>query len=132
MAHSTLTGTLNMLTATIDWRDETARCVGVFRSEHASALEVEYTVHLDTALLDLLARAFLKAGVPVLRGSSAEHPGVQLLGETLSQHILGRRPRSRPAKPDGGPRIDRRTRAWKAQQRVPEQVIGSDNGGNGS
>src|SRR5512139_1496553 len=74
MAPLTLPGSLNMLTALIDWRDETARCVGVFRADGAMALEVEYKVHMDPTVLDLLARAFLKAGVPIIRGSKAAVP----------------------------------------------------------
>lgn len=92
----TLTGTLNMLTATIDWRDETARCVGVFRSETAAALEVEYKVHLDQTILDLLARAFLKAGIPVLRGSEAKLPSVRLIGDTLSEMVPAPKPSPAP------------------------------------
>lgn len=86
-----LTGTLNMLMATIDWRDETARCVGVFRSHEHAAVEVEYKVILDESLLNLLARAFLKAGIPVLRGSKANLPAVQLLGDTLHEYLAAKK-----------------------------------------
>lgn len=152
----TLTGTLNMLTATIDWRDETARCVGVFRSENAAALEVEYKVHLDRAILDLLARAFLKAGVPVLRGSEAELPNVRLLGDTLSEirPAPPRPPAPAPSPDDGGlpsyaapalppvqafkmdgqpkdraPKVDRRS-TWREERKAAAQqaVLGSPNG----
>lgn len=83
---SALKGRLNMISATIDWRDETARCVGVFRSEDAMALEVEYRVHLDEQMLDLLAKTFLQAGVPILRGSEATTPAVRLFGQAPEVH----------------------------------------------
>jgi hypothetical protein len=122
-----------MLSATIDWRDETARCVGVFRSEDAAALEVEYRVHLDHAILDLLARAFLKAGVPVLRGSAADLPAVRLLGDTLAEHIPVRRPSAPTAGATGGPKkVDKRTRAWKEQQRKAALVAAGRNNGGGA
>ena len=110
MAHLTLAGTLNMLTAQIDWRDETARCVGVFRSDAHGALEVEYRVSLDAHILDLLARAFLKAGLPVLRGSMAEERGVMIGDGT-------------PMTPTAQ-KIDRRRREWREHKSVV-------NGGNG-
>jgi len=109
MAHLTLAGTLNMLTAQIDWRDETARCVGVFRSDDHGALEVEYRVLLDAHILDLLARAFLKAGLPVLHGSMAEERGVTI-ADGMPMTPLAQK-------------IDRRRREWRKQAVV--------SGGNG-
>ena len=109
MAHLTLAGSLNMLTAQIDWRDETARCVGVFRSDDHGALEVEYRVVLDTHILDLLARAFLKAGLPVLRGLAAEARGVTVVDGSLMTPTAQK--------------IDRRRREWRKQAVV--------SGGNG-
>jgi len=114
----TLTGTLHLRSAAIDWRDETARCVGVFRSDEAAALEVEYRVHLDAALLDLLARAFLQAGVPILRESKAAFPGVVLRGDTPAEYVAKPRQR-RPAVGPDGEKIDRRTRAWREMQKAP-------------
>lgn len=110
MAHLTLAGTLNMLTAQIDWRDETARCVGVFRSDDHGALEVEYKVHLESGILDLLARAFLNAGLPVLRGSVAVASRITVLDGT-------------PMTPTAQ-KIDRRKREWRERKSVV-------NGGNG-
>lgn len=104
MAHLTLAGTLNMLTAQIDWRDETARCVGVFRSDEHGALEVEYRVSLDAAILDLLARAFLQAGLPVLRGSAVETRGITIGDGT-------------PMTPTAQ-KIDRRRREWRKRETV--------------
>ena len=112
MAHLELTGTLNMLTAQIDWRDETARCVGVFRSDAHGALEVEYKVHLESTVLDLLARAFLKAGLPVLRGSAATVSGIAVLDGAIT-----------PA-----PKIDRRRREWRQQK----AAVGEPSNGDGA
>ena len=104
MTNLTLTGTLNMLTAQIDWRDETARCVGVFRSDAHGALEVEYRVSLDSTILDLLARAFLKAGLPVLRGSAVEERGVLVTdGAAMTPTAQ---------------KIDRRRREWRKRETV--------------
>lgn len=131
-----LTGRLNMLTATIDWRNEVARCVGVFRSEEQAAMEVEYTIHLDDELLDLLAKAFLQAGVPVLRGSEAATPAVTLVGDTLSEFkaaevVTGARQKVQRYNMDGTPRLDRRTRAGKEQERM-QTAAGRKGGGNGT
>lgn len=105
-----MAGTLNLLRATIDWRDETAQCLGIFRSDGATALEVEYKVVLDDALLDLLARAFLKAGLPLLRGSKTqvEVPSITPIGDTLGEFRSA----------SDAPKLDRRTRAWRDQQRA--------------
>jgi hypothetical protein len=63
----TMDGTLTMHSALIDWRDDSARCVALFKSSQGPALEVEYRVVLNDHLLKILATAFVVAGVPMLR-----------------------------------------------------------------
>lgn len=63
----TMDGTLTMHSALIDWRDDSARCVALFKSAQGPALEVEYRVVLNDHLLKILAHAFVVAGVPMLR-----------------------------------------------------------------
>ena len=67
MKRITMDGTLTMHSALIDWRDDTARCVALFKSTQGPALEVEYRVVLTDDLLKTLAHAFVVAGVPMLR-----------------------------------------------------------------
>lgn len=67
MRRLTIDGTLTMLSALIDWRDDSARCHAVFKSADGAALEVEYRVALSDPLLKTLAHAFTVAGVPLLR-----------------------------------------------------------------
>jgi len=126
MTNLTLTGTLNMLTAQIDWRDETARCVGVFRSDDHGALEVEYKVHLDREILDLLARAFLKVGIPVIRGSDAIVPGLKLVGDTLVESTKVKSYTMNGTKKEKPPKIDRR-HTWRQERdqlkNLPNQPV---------
>ena len=131
-------GTLNMLSATIDWRDETARCVGVFRSQDHAAVEVEYKVHMATELLSLLARAFLKAGVPVVRGSKARVgitiPAEELVGLSVAPSPAPAAPPPRTLDPPVKEgellerRVDRRTREWKEQERA--RLAGANGNGH--
>jgi hypothetical protein len=116
-----------MLSATIDWRDESVRCVGVFRSDDGAAMEVEYKIRLDDDVLDFLAKAFLKAGVPILRGSEEALPKVTLRGETLMEYTPARPPATK-YNMDGSPKIDKRTRAYREAMKQPETSVLPTNG----
>lgn len=102
MADLSLTGTLRMVSAQIDWRAETARCVGLFRTPDGGSLEVEYRAPLDLDLLDLLAKAFLKAGLPSLHRPPPEP--VKMMVPSGVVEIPDRK-------------IDKRSREWKRLQR---------------
>lgn len=102
MADLSLTGTLRMVSACIDWRAETARCIGLFRTPDGGSLEVEYRVPLGLDLLDLLAQAFLKAGLPTLNAPSPEPVKMAVPSGVVEV-------------PDR--RIDKRSREWKLLQR---------------
>lgn len=67
MERLTIDGTLTMLSALIDWRDDSARCRAVFKTRDGTALDVEYRVALSDLLLKTLAHGFVRAGIPLLR-----------------------------------------------------------------
>ena len=108
----TIDGTLTVQTALIDWRDESATCAGVFRSKGTAALEVQYRVILDAAMLKTLAHAFTMAGVPLLRGpeipATVEHVIPPTPTETMQD------------------RIDKRSKAWRAAHPRPKHGNGKD------
>src|SRR5512139_200653 len=149
MAPLTLPGSLNMLTALIDWRDETARCVGVFRADGAMALEVEYKVHMDPTVLDLLARAFLKAGIPIIRGSKAtapvahippteSHKGFGIAEDGLIPTVQERTQTLKEEVQARKNKFDRRTKEGRAayeaaeRERLQHSLAGVTGGNNGS
>ena len=103
MHRVTIDGTLTMLSALIDWRDDSARCHAVFKSTDGTALEVEYRVTLSDPLLKTLAHGFVCAGIPLLRA-----PEVPVPLPTKSFAM------------DGSPKIDRRRKEWREVQRAAE------------
>lgn len=117
MAQLVLTGTLVMERAMLDWRRERATCVGLFRSADGGSVEVQYEAVLDQDALDLLARLFLRAGLPTLRAAAPAGPVMAVPSGEI---------------PDV-PKLDRRTRAWKLHQREAAAAgngNGADSGGH--